>query len=130
MKLRKNSVAITLFRVMRRFFFILLLLVLPVQAVWAAASSYCQHERGTATSHFGHHAHAHKAAGKGDLGGGPASAFHADCAFCHLGGVGSATSERDLLISVPDSTNAPLAGGTFSSIFLEGPERPKWVAAV
>lgn len=130
MKLRKNAVAITLFRVMRRFFFVLLLLVLPVQAVWAAASSYCQHEQGTATSHFGHHAHAHKAAGKGDLGSGPASAFHADCAFCHLAGVGASTPQCDVPISASSSMNVPAPGTAFLSIFLEGPERPKWVAAV
>lgn len=115
---------------MRKIFFILLLLVLPIQAVWAAASSYCQHEQGAATSHFGHHAHAHKVAMKGDSGGGAASTFHADCAFCHLGAFGSATLARDLIMPMSDLTNASHVESPYLSICLEGPERPKWVAAV
>src|SRR3989344_5090250 len=57
---------------MRRFVALLLLVLLPLQAVWAAAAPYCQHEGGAA----GHH--------DGTNGAG---AEHSDCHVCHGGTV-------------------------------------------
>ncbi|VTV17846.1 MULTISPECIES: hypothetical protein [unclassified Variovorax] len=42
---------------MRRFLFVLLLAVVPLQFAWSAASGYCRHEAGTGAAHFGHHDH-------------------------------------------------------------------------
>lgn len=115
---------------LKRLFFILLMLIVPLQATWAAASAYCQHEQGAATQHVGHHAHQHQAADKDKSGGAPQAGFHADCAFCHLGCVGVVASSPD----TPSITAAsPAVSPEISflpSIFLEGPERPKWAAAV
>lgn len=44
---------------MRRLIAIFLLLLLPIQAIWAAAEPYCQHEHGVAAHHLGHHEHEH-----------------------------------------------------------------------
>lgn len=128
--LHANPVAITLLPVVKRLLFVLLMLILPLQAVWAAASAYCQHEQGTATQHFGHHAHQHQAADKSDSGNIPASGFHGDCAFCHLGAVGVATSSLDVPPCAPASLAVSLENNLLLSIFLEGPERPKWASAV
>lgn len=51
---------------MRKLLAILLISLLSLQASWAAAASYCRHERGAAARHFGHHEHQHdlQAAGK------------------------------------------------------------------
>lgn len=45
---------------MRRLVAILLLLTLPLQALWGAAEPYCQHEQGRAAHHVGHHVHDHE----------------------------------------------------------------------
>ena len=129
-RLRDNSVAITLLPVIKRFFFVLLMLILPLQAVWAAASAYCQHEQGAATQHLGHHPHPHQNADKDKSGGGPQASFHADCAFCHLGGVGVVTSSLDTPSSASASPAVSPEISFLPSIFLEGPERPKWASAV
>ena len=45
--------------------FAFLLLVVPVQLIWGAATRYCAHETGVSTKkHFGHHEHKHQADGE------------------------------------------------------------------
>lgn len=80
---------------MRRWLSILLLVMLPFQFSWAVAASYCQHETGKLSSHFGHHEHKHehkqeraKLKVSDKERGDKASNFGAlddDCAMCHLG---------------------------------------------
>ena len=114
----------------QRLVIVLFALILPLQAAWGAASVYCKHEQGTATQHFGHHAHQHQAADQDDSGSSPSSNFHADCGFCHLGGVGVVTSSLDVPWSASASPAVSPENNFLLSIFLEGPERPKWVSAV
>jgi flagellar capping protein FliD len=52
---------------MRRFLLIFLVVMMPLQLSWAAVSSYCQHESGTASKHFGHHEHQHQQANQAEL---------------------------------------------------------------
>lgn len=127
--LRANPVAITLSPVLKRLFFILLMLVLPLQATWAAAGTYCSHEQGSAAQHFGHHAHQHQAPDKNDSGAGSSTTFHADCASCHLGSAGAAASLLAVSSSIPAPPAISLEISFLPSIFLEGPERPKWASA-
>jgi hypothetical protein len=49
----------------RKLFFLVVLLILPVQFAWAAATGYCRHETGEARKHFGHHEHQHRTAQDG-----------------------------------------------------------------
>ena len=42
---------------MRRFVLLFLMLVLPLQWSWAAVSSGCRHETGSAAQHLGYHDH-------------------------------------------------------------------------
>lgn len=44
---------------MQRWLLIFLLVLLPLQFVWAAASPYCRHEQTATVQHVGHHEHAH-----------------------------------------------------------------------
>lgn len=125
----KTAPAVTLPPVIKRLVLVFLMVLLPLQSVWAVASAYCQHEQGAAAQHFGHHEHQHQAADKDSLAGGSAASFHADCAFCHLGCVGVATSSPDLLPPVPASAAASPDDAFLLSIFPEGPERPKWAFA-
>lgn len=69
---------------MRRIFVYLLLIVMPLQFTWAAASGYCGHETGIAAKHFGHHEHKH--AGQAQQKETKAASLsHADCEMCHFG---------------------------------------------
>ncbi len=115
----------------RRHFFVLLLLILPLQAVWAAASAYCLHEQGVATQHFGHHDHRHHAgSADGKDGAGKATVQpHPDCGICHLN-CPTATSASSL--PLPAVLSPFLAADPFCalpSVFPEGPERPNWAPA-
>ncbi|MBU1357587.1 MAG: hypothetical protein KKC79_20110 [Gammaproteobacteria bacterium] len=42
---------------LRRCLFVMLLLIVPFQFAWSAASVYCGHEAGAGAPHFGHHEH-------------------------------------------------------------------------
>lgn len=112
---------------MRRWFAILLLVLLPLQALWAAAAPYCEHEQEPAKVHLGHHSHEHQDAAAGDGSpAGQAGAAHPDCHVCH-GSAGAA----DLM------TNADTSpfGTEYFSISGQSalpmpppsrPERPNW----
>lgn len=119
-----------MFFMLRRFFFIILMLILPLQASWAAVGAYCQHEQGSAAQHFGHHAHKHQAAEKEKKSGAPLAGFHADCGSCHIGCAGIVASLPDVPSSVPASLAFSPEIHFLPSIVLQGPERPKWAAAV
>ena len=112
---------------MKKFVLILLLLVLPLQMSWAAASAYCQHEQGNHAWHLGHHVHQHKAsadsAGQQDSG-----KVHSDCSACHgashgqaafAGGASPAGVRAGALAVAP-------APQFYTSHIPDGPKRPDW----
>lgn len=129
-QLRDNSAATTLSPVMRRFALIFLMLLLPLQSVWAAASAYCQHEQGVATQHFGHHTHQHQASTDGNDGTGKSPLnVHADCSICHLSCPAAAESVRSTIVTASGSLAVADQPDALSSVFPDHPERPKWVPA-
>ena len=70
---------------MRRVLAIFLLVLLPLQSIWAAAAPYCQHEA-SAASHPGHHPHEHHVTAddhQTDPTGDAVGMDHADCHVCH-----------------------------------------------
>lgn len=76
----------------RRVLFIIMLVLLPIQFVWGAATGYCQHEEQSAASHFGHHVHKHQGkSGKTSESDKEAkNAFGGadpDCPDCHLASI-------------------------------------------
>lgn len=70
----------------KKLFLILLLAILPYQFSWAVAGAYCQHEQGTASQHFGHHAHQHEAKADAPEGKAGMGKLHSDCSSCHGAG--------------------------------------------
>lgn len=48
-------------RTMKRLLLLFLMVFLPLQMSWGAVESYCEHEKGRAAQHFGHHDHKHDA---------------------------------------------------------------------
>ena len=106
-------------RHMHRWITILLLVLLPLQSLWASAGSYCEHEQGSDVWHFGHHAHAHSDSAHGE----PQSptAKHPNCATCKLAAVASTLSLPASTGLLPAQTHPPIATAPPTRI-----ERPKW----
>lgn len=109
---------------MLRWIVILLLALLPLQSVWAAAGSYCEHEQGPDAWHFGHHAHTHSDASHDE----PQSptAKHQDCATCKLHAKTLAVVASSLALPantgmLPAQSLPPIATAPPNRI-----ERPKW----
>lgn len=112
-----------------RLLVIVLLVLLPIQLVWAAAAPYCAHEPTTAASkHFGHHEHKHQAsesAPNTDALG----TYHADCETCHLGASASLAPPMLDMFVLPDATSRSDHIPRFRSYFPPGLERPDRSAA-
>lgn len=114
---------------MRKTILLLLALILPLQAAWAAASGYCKHEQGAAVQHVGHHAHTHSAADGDNAAGGSQGNFHGDCAYCHLGAASAVMSQFHLASCAAALPAVAPPEEPVASACLEGPERPKWSPA-
>lgn len=110
---------------MRRWFAILLLVLLPLQSLWAAAAPYCEHEENPESMHVGHHTHEHHASeADQDSSNGPA-ANHTDCHVCQ--GTGGALS-APLVATGLDGYFGPLPAcdTTLPAPPVSLPERPNW----
>ncbi|MGF6273203.1 hypothetical protein ABIB38_001561 [Massilia sp. UYP11] len=66
---------------MRRLILIFLLLMMPLQAAWAAGAPYCSHDE--QTMHPGHHVHKHPPSSSQDQDDGAPDAHCDDCDACH-----------------------------------------------
>jgi hypothetical protein len=112
---------------MRRIVHILLLVILPIQFAWAAASGYCRHEKGNAAEHFGHHQHQHKTA-SGDASKASTTAklsgVDADCATCHLSAAQSIVSMAIPFAAVAAEAPRSAYRLAYRSHIPIGPERP------
>lgn len=116
---------------MRRWLALMLLMLLPLQSIWAAAAPYCQHEDSVQSTHLGHHPHEHVESGDGDLSstdGQASDADHADCHACHghcaaapqfTGLTQTITPNRDLMAS--GDARVPAAP-------VAVPDRPNWAS--
>lgn len=115
-------------RIMRRWVFAFLLLVVPFQMVWGSAAPYCAHEAGaSAKKHFGHHEHQHQA---GDIvtaidnGADSTGAFHADCESCHLGCAALMPSPSAAVAALPLGNTIARPEPRYASPIPAGPHRP------
>ncbi len=123
---------------MRAFLIALLLLVVPLQASWAAVGGYCQHESGEAAQHVGHHEHQHESNFANDYVGkdiveettalNSLGIADSDCAVCH------ATATAILTTSIVPP-HADILSASLSrppdqalSAIAYPPERPNWLA--
>lgn len=135
---------------MHRLLLLFLLVFLPLQSVWAAASPYCQHEPAPQTSqHFGHHAHdhqegpqqAHLSASDAKVASGEttqvgetldekaltrAGTVDMDCHACHGAGSGMVWSAGAHALVVTVSRPASQTAPVLVPPPLSRPERPKW----
>jgi hypothetical protein len=116
---------------MRRALIICLILMLPLQWVWAAAASTCLHETSVAAPHFGHHAHKHSSSKAAPDSGGEQAlpgGDHADCGVCQLSAAKACVGPTAL--AVPDCAPVPWAAPMllYESCITSGPERPDRVA--
>ena len=114
---------------MRRWLVVVfMLLVLPVQFVWAAAAPYCAHEAASvASKHPGHHQHVHQGSGDaakaGDDGAG-SGLNHSDCASCHAGASATLPLSAAELAAAPRDELREHASPRYRSHTPSGPERP------
>ncbi|HEX5373532.1 MAG TPA: DUF2946 family protein [Aquabacterium sp.] len=114
---------------MRRFLAVLLLVLLPLQSIWAAAAPYCQHEA-SGSSHVGHHTHEHHQAAADDVGADTSSDAltmdHADCHACQAASLA--------MLGLVDSYRRPVSSEIHFDTTQAGttappsirPERPQW----
>lgn len=118
---------------MIRWIVALLLVLLPLEFMWAAVASTCQHERSTSTTslqHVGHHEHQHKSdsvAGKADVGEKNLDKFDPDRRSGH--GFGFAAlylSDAKLLYLRGSQMNAP-APSALAGVSPMHPDRPHWL---
>ncbi|MDR1063472.1 MAG: hypothetical protein LBL48_06015 [Azoarcus sp.] len=111
---------------MRRWLAVLLLVFLPLQSAWAAAGVYCQHERGEAANHFGHHEHRHvtpdNSADTDSDASGRQSADN-DCSF-HLNGFPGFTSRQHLPMLPTVAVFGESRFPRYASHIPDGPDQP------
>lgn len=134
---------------MRRMLLVFLLVFMPLQSIWAAASPYCGHESAPQASHFGHHVHDHQGdAFQADLYGADAKAASAessqagetpghkaltssgtvdmDCHACHGAGSGIVWSSGNQALVVSVARPAGQTAPVLVHPPLSRPERPNW----
>lgn len=121
---------------MRRSLLILLLLWLPLQFVWGAAASFCQHEQGQGISHFGHHSHKHQSkavSASGESTPDKKSSLAGDdfdCDYCHMGCAQPLASEVSARCDIEASQHlAATSTEGHSPHVPDLIERPKWTLA-
>lgn len=124
----------TLRAAMRSWVLGLLLVLLPLQFVWASVASYCQHEADVVVDHIGHHEHQHVASDSNDTQDSePATsetglgAVDNDCGYCHLSCAQPLTAS---VASWSDFTVHKLVSNAsvrYATREPEGLERPNWL---
>jgi len=112
---------------MRRFLFLLMIVLLPLQSVWASAAAYCQHEAGAAkVTHFGHHEHEHRASAEKRTDG--SLIPDQDCMICHLIACPSVLPIAPVVAAPAARPHAtPAATFAVMSARVAEPERPNWL---
>jgi cytochrome c5 len=111
---------------MSRVLAFLLAFTLLFQMSWAVAATYCEHETSsTATVHFGHHAHVHKAADGKQLADGKL-AVDDDCSGCHAGHAAiAAVGFTTAATGAPSGVDVP-PPSLHGSALARAPDRPQW----
>ncbi|NBD21161.1 hypothetical protein GTZ97_10845 [Aquabacterium fontiphilum] len=115
---------------MRRLVAIVLLLWMPLHALWAAAAPYCTHDsRETAAGaerHLGHHAHPHPAHAEVGGGGDPTGGGHPECHACHACSSVVPACLRAPTAAPVEAQRACATLHTPPGPWPARPERPKW----
>lgn len=115
---------------MRRFLVIVLILFLPLQAVWAAGDFCCDQEDFATMQHIDGVDQGDKASDTDADLAHPIACSDAQCSLCHLAGIGMAPNPSTLGTAPAASLSLPSSILLFSSQGPHRPERPKWALAV
>lgn len=113
-------------RRVKKLLLIMLLAILPIQASWAMAAVYCQHEASRA-SHYGHHGHEHQAQLDDDGASKSKLSKHGDCEVCHHAVQASAPAGEAVLALAAVAAYAPPGALHYHSFIADGPPRPNWL---
>lgn len=114
----------------------LLLVLLPLQFVWAGVAAYCQHEADVVVDHVGHHEHQHAATADGDKDAAdldpvtPDAGFSPvdnDCGYCHLSCAQPIASAAAPWLCQAANVLVSTASMRYSTREPEGVERPNWL---
>ena len=112
---------------MKHLLFIFLLIAIPFQTSWGAASNYCQHENGKAAQHFGHHEHLHHPSSDQKSSKSKVSAIDADCGFCHHHSFTNLVSaEKSVPVLSKASTPVEFRLLAYHSHIPDSPSKPNW----
>ena len=107
----------------KRLLLVLLLSLLPLQAVWATAARYCAHEQ-TAPQHVGHHEHEHSAPATPAPPDGNVGDADLDCGVCHLACCVSVPAYVAFDVPIARAPLCDLARSPFRSRATSVPDRP------
>jgi hypothetical protein len=116
---------------MKRIFLILMLVLLPFQMTWAAATAYCEHEQGKSAQHFGHHVHNHDFSGeKNQSGKSKLGQSDADCGYCHLSHANIVSVHTPTLTFPKPSLLVATTPHSYVSYIPDRPSKPNWRSAI
>ena len=101
-----------------------MLLLLPLQFVWAGAALACQHEPDPSAVHLGHHSIPKSSTDQSSGSNGPATGN--DCTVCHLASVQPPLADAVALFPVDGFTRCNRQLILSASQFPDAPERPNW----
>jgi len=115
----------------RKTLVLIFMLLLPLQTVWSALGSYCQHETGAAANHVGHHSHVHKPLTTSDLSSeapGQSGDTHPDCDSCHSGSVPPVAWDAAAMPRLDNALRHTTWPPNYSAVPADRVERPQWRA--
>ncbi|MEH6435077.1 hypothetical protein [Massilia sp. DD77] len=112
---------------MKRFFLILLLVLLPLQFSWAIAGAYCAHEE-AAAPHFGHHVHKHDKANEDGKHDAKKIQLDTDCDYCHHVPTSAIFSASSALAQLGPTVHLRYDGPRYVSYIPDLIPRPDWQA--
>jgi hypothetical protein len=114
---------------MRGWLIIFLLVLTPLQFSWAAIGVYCQHEKGIATQHLGHHGHQHQLLSNDQPTAEQlkSGSFDADCGTCHIGCSLAIASTAETPCLATKRVNEARTQQMPVSPPFKVPDRPQWL---
>ncbi|MCU6434626.1 hypothetical protein LPB67_12675 [Undibacterium sp. Jales W-56] len=109
-------------------FVLMLILAFTIQLGWAVANTYCMHETGKASQHFGHHDHQHEATPETQQSSkSKISANDIDCDFCHHSYTNVVTVQFMDYLFLSISGNAEIQPFTYQSYIPDSLTKPNWL---
>ncbi len=114
---------------MRRFVALVLLCLFSLQASWAVAAAYCEHESSPDAAHFGHHVHDHATDGpQQDLPDDSPGALAADldCHACHACTACMTPGAPGVALAPNGTSQSAHQDPTLPAPPLEPLDRPDW----